>query len=99
MNDNHSENLRFLAGGSHRFRSTREMWVYLIGLLALIFVSLTFATLGKELGMSVVGAFTCFFGIWAVGAAAWYSWQRWGRDAFPLPPPRGSDPEGVYLDP
>lgn len=92
MNDNHSENLRFLLGGSQRFRSTREMWAHLVGMFALIFVSLMSVVLGDELGLSVAESFACFFGVWAVGFAAWYSWQRWGREAFPLPPSQRSDP-------
>ena len=88
MNDNHSENLRFLMGGSRKFRSTREMWVYLIVMFALSFVSCMFGAFGDDLGLSMVETLACVFGVWAAGCAAWCSWQRWGRDAFPLPLPR-----------
>ena len=92
MNDNHSENLRFLLGGPEKFRSTREMWVYIVAMFALTAASLAPVTFRHQLGLSVVEAIACCFGVWVVGLAVWYSWQRWGRDAFPLRPADGSDP-------
>ena len=91
MSDSHSENLRFLLGGAKKFQSTREMWVYLVGMFVVIFLSLVPTTFRAEFGLSVVEAFAYFFGVWAVGIAAWYSWRRRDRKRHSPAPADESD--------
>ena len=45
-----------------------------------------------ELGVSVTGALTLYFGVWTVATAAWYSWRRRHRNPLMLAPVDLSDP-------
>ena len=89
MDDSHSENLRFLLGGAKQFRSTREMWVYFVSL----FVMCGSIVLPPNLlGFSLTAFVVWVLGVGCVYLAGWLSWQRWGREVFPLPPDDASDP-------
>lgn len=90
MGDHRSVDLRFLWTREKDFRSALEQFCYYLGFYVVIGIAVIWLAVSQPWSSIVTGAAS--LGVMLAGVTAWYSWKRWGRKAFPLPPERALDP-------